>query len=159
MEAMADSPQTQSSPTSIAALIEQRASRTPQAVSILAPGRAPLSYENLHSQIRSTVAALNGFGIGRNDRVALVLPNGPELAVAFLAVAAGATSAPLNPTYRAEEFDFYLSDLNAKALVVLAGAESPAVAVAGQKGIRAGAPPWSTSRARRNEVASRWRAG
>ena len=133
---MAGSPRTQSSPTSIAALIEQRASQTPQALSILAPGRAPLSYENLHSQIRRTVAALNGFGIGRSDRVALVLPNGPELAVAFLAVAAGATSAPLNPTYRAEEFDFYLSDLNAKALVVLASSASPAVAVAEQKDIR-----------------------
>jgi acyl-CoA synthetase (AMP-forming)/AMP-acid ligase II len=81
------------------------------------------------------VTALNGFGIGRNDRVGLVLPNGPELAVAFLAVAAGAASAPLNPAYRAEEFDFYLSDLNAKALVVPAGAESPAVAVAERRGI------------------------
>jgi acyl-CoA synthetase (AMP-forming)/AMP-acid ligase II len=57
-------------------------------------------------------------GIGRGDRVAVVLPNGPEMAVAFLAVAAAATCAPLNPAYRAEEFDFYLSDLNVSALLV-----------------------------------------
>ena len=65
-------------------------------------------------------------GIGRNDRVAIVLPNGPDMATAFVAIACGATTAPLNPAYRAEEFDFYLSDLNAKALVILDGMESPA---------------------------------
>ena len=43
---------------------------------------------------------LNAIGIGRGDRVAIVLPNGPEMATAFLAVACGATTAPLNPAYR-----------------------------------------------------------
>ena len=74
-------------------------------------------------------------GIGRNDRVAIVLPNGPEMAAAFIAIACGATTAPLNPAYRAEEFDFYLSDLNAKALVILEGMESPARAVAAARNI------------------------
>ena len=74
-------------------------------------------------------------GIGRNDRVAIVLPNGPEMAAAFVAIACGATTAPLNPAYRAEEFDFYLSDLNAKALVILDGMESPARAVAAARNI------------------------
>ena len=54
---------------------------------------------------------LNGLGIGRGDRVAIVLPNGPEMAGAFIAVAGGAATAPLNPAYREEEFDFYLGDL------------------------------------------------
>ena len=40
---------------------------------------------------------LNARGVGRGDRVAIVLPNGPEMATAFLAVAATATTAPLNP--------------------------------------------------------------
>ena len=62
--------------------------------------------------------ALNALGIGRGDRVAIVLPNGPEMATAFVAVAAGATTAPLNPAYRADEFDFYLTDLGAKAILV-----------------------------------------
>ena len=57
------------------------------------------------------MATLNALGIGRGDRVAIVLPNGPEMATAFVAVACGATTAPLNPAYRAEEFDFYLTDL------------------------------------------------
>jgi acyl-CoA synthetase (AMP-forming)/AMP-acid ligase II len=74
-------------------------------------------------------------GIGRNDRVAMVLPNSPEMAASFIAIACGATTAPLNPAYRTEEFEFYLSDLNAKALVILKGMESPALAVAAARGI------------------------
>src|SRR5687767_15175025 len=49
--------------------------------------------------------------ICRNDRVAMVVPNGPEMASAFLSISSGATLAPLNPAYRAPEFDFYLLDL------------------------------------------------
>ena len=95
-----------------------------------APGRPALTYRGLQDLAARTVASLNRVGIGRGDRVAIVLPNGPEMATAFVAVAAGATSAPLNPAYRAEEFDFYLSDLHAKALLIQRGFDSPARAVA-----------------------------
>ena len=75
------------------------------------------------------MAALNAKG-SAGDRVAIVLDNGPEMAAAFLCVAAGATAAPLNPAYRADEFEFYLSDLNAKILVIERDKASPAVEVA-----------------------------
>ena len=101
------------------------------ATAIGAPdGFPPLSYGGLAALARSTVAALNVLGVGRNDRVAIVLPNGPEMAAAFVCLGAGATTAPLNPTYRAEEFEFYLNDLKAKALVVESGVETPARAAA-----------------------------
>ncbi len=100
-----------------------------------APGRPGLTHGGLRDLARRTVAALNGMGIGRGDRVAIVLPNGPEMATAFVSLACGATTAPLNPAYRAEEFEFYLTDLNAKALVLLEGEESPARAVAAARGI------------------------
>jgi acyl-CoA synthetase (AMP-forming)/AMP-acid ligase II len=80
--------------------------------------------------VARTVARLNGFGVGRGDRVAIVLPNGPDMATAFIAVASGATAAPLNPSYKADEFAFYMSDVRAKALIVEEGSQSPAVAVA-----------------------------
>jgi acyl-CoA synthetase (AMP-forming)/AMP-acid ligase II len=99
------------------------------------PGRPSLSHKGLRDLAGSTVGALNGLGIGRGDRVAIVLPNGPEAASSFVAIACGATTAPLNAAYRAEEFDFYLSDLNAKALVILEGMDSPARAVAAQRNI------------------------
>ena len=50
-----------------------------------------------------------------------MLDNGPEAATTFLSVAAGATAAPLNPAYRADEYEFYLSDLRAKLLIVAHG--------------------------------------
>ena len=97
---------------------------------LLAPERKPLTYAGLLKHIKSTVKTLNQMGIGRNDRVAVVLPNGPDIASAFVSIASGATCAPLNPGYRAPEYEFYLSDLNAKALVILEGVESPVVEVA-----------------------------
>ena len=102
---------------------------------ILAVERAPLDYAALRRQVGATIGALNGFGLGRNDPVAIVLPNGPEMATAFVAVAAGAIAAPLNPAYRSEEFEFYLTDLGAKALITLAGADTPARAAAARHGI------------------------
>ena len=106
------------------------------APALSAPGRTPLSFSALRTLIGDTLAALNGIGIGRNDRVAIVLPNGPEMAACFIGCASGVTSAPLNPAYRADEFEFYLSDLGAKALIVEQGSTSPAVAVARKLGVR-----------------------
>ncbi|TNE33818.1 MAG: AMP-dependent synthetase [Alphaproteobacteria bacterium] len=106
-----------------------------KAPAIGAPSRPFLNYEGLKALAVDTVKSLNELGIGRGDRVAIVLPNGPEMASAFVAVACGATTAPLNPAYKPEEFEFYLEDLKAKALLVEAGSESPAVAVAKKLGV------------------------
>ena len=105
------------------------------AVALCAPGAADLTFGSLRSQIAETVAALNGIGIGADDRVAIVLPNGPDMATAFLAVASAAASAPLNPGYRADEFEFYLTDLQAKALIVESGSTLPVIDVARKLGI------------------------
>lgn len=105
------------------------------APAIGAPERAALTFEGLRRLVRLTVETMNGFGFGREDGIAIVLPNGPEMASAFLSLAAGFTTAPLNPAYRADEFDFYLSDLDAKALVVEAGSTSPAIGVARARNI------------------------
>ena len=74
------------------------ASGAASAPAIRAPGRPALSYAGLRDLTAATIARLNGIGIGRNDRVAIVLPNGPEMAAAFIAIGAGATTAPLNPS-------------------------------------------------------------
>jgi acyl-CoA synthetase (AMP-forming)/AMP-acid ligase II len=105
------------------------------APSISAPDRPSLSFRGLRSLVDRVGAQLARTGIGRNDRVAIVLPNGPEMATSFLSIASHATTAPLNPAYGREEFDFYLSDLGAKALVVPEASDSPAVAAAVGLGI------------------------
>ena len=104
------------------------------AIAISAHGSDPLTFAGLRSLVSSTIEALNSLGVGRNDRIAIVLPNGPEMATAFIAVGSGATAAPLNPSYKGEEFEFYMSDLNAKALIVEAGSSSAAVAAASKLG-------------------------
>ena len=106
------------------------------AVAISAPGRPPLTHGGLRALAQRTIARLNELGAGRNDRVAIVLPNGPEMATCYLACAGGTTSAPLNPAYRADEFEFYLSDLQAKLLIVDKGSASPAVEVAARLGVK-----------------------
>jgi acyl-CoA synthetase (AMP-forming)/AMP-acid ligase II len=116
----------------VSALLDRGAESAP---AIGAPGRTWLTHGALRAQARRTVADLNSMGIGRGDRVALVLPNGPEAAAAFVAIACGATTAPLNPAYKADEFAFYLSDLDARVLVVQSGAETPAREAAASKGI------------------------
>jgi acyl-CoA synthetase (AMP-forming)/AMP-acid ligase II len=109
---------------------ELLADKPANAIAFVGSGCPSLTYGGLRDHVARTVASLNRLGIGRNDRVAIVLPNGAEMASAFVTIAAGTTSAPLNPAYRAEEFEFYLADLKAKALVVERGSASPALGVA-----------------------------
>src|SRR5262245_7317507 len=116
-------------------LLEGAVEKSGSGIAIAAPGRQPLGYRRLLRHVEETVEALSSAGLNANDRVALVLPNGPEMAVAFLAVACGATCAPLNPAYTEEEFDFYIADLNARALIVASGLESPARRVAEKRGV------------------------
>jgi oxalate---CoA ligase len=106
------------------------AQRTPDAAAILAPGKPDLTYGRLHETVCSLGSQLRDMGATRDTRIGIILPNGPEMAVAFLAVSSCAVSAPLNPAYGANEFEFYLSDLKAGALIVPAGSDSPAVKVA-----------------------------
>src|SRR6476646_7463395 len=89
--------------SSIPGLLEHHARRSPDALAILAPGRAPLTYGRLHRHIEDVGRTLRAMGIGRRDRVAVVLPNGPEMAVAILTVEACAVCAPLISAYGAEE--------------------------------------------------------
>ena len=103
-------------------LLEERSST---ASAICALGRRPLSYTGLFEHCVATTALLNGAGVSRADRVAVVLPNGPEMAACLLALTMGASCAPLNPNYRRSEFEFYLSDLSPKALIVEDGSDGP----------------------------------
>ena len=104
----------------------------PEAPALGGERRDGLTFAGLRALCRKTAASLAAHGIGRGDRIAIVLPNGPEMASAFAAMAGCATVAPLNPAYRAEEFRFYLSDLRADALVIERDMDSPARQVAAE---------------------------
>ncbi len=117
------------SPSTIRALLD---GRTGPALG--QPGRPDLDFAALAGVVDKVGRQLAGLGIAPGDDVAIVLPNGPEMAAAFLAVGSHAVAAPLNPSYTRDEFAFYMEDLGAKLLI--AGADTPARAAAESLGIR-----------------------
>ncbi len=100
-----------------------------------APGRPWLDGPGLARLAASVAGTLAEHGIGPGDRVAIVLPNGPDMATAFLTVAAVCCAAPLNPAYKADEFEFYLTDLKPVAVVLTQGGPQAAAEVAARLGM------------------------
>ena len=88
---------------------------------IVVPNGVRLSYGHLREQVALAADGLAQLGLGRGDRIALVLPNSAETIIFFLAASTVGTAAPLNPAYKEDEFRFYLEDIDAKALVVPPG--------------------------------------
>ncbi len=85
---------------------------------MLAPGREPLTYVDLAAHVARTARHLRHSGFDTRSRIAVVLPNGPEMATAFAALASCGVCAPLNPAFTRADFEFYLPDLRANALLV-----------------------------------------
>lgn len=93
---------------------------------LVAPEQPTLHYRQLRENIVQLAAQLNSFGLGRGSRIAIAMTNGPEFIVTFLAAAMCGTAAPLNPKYKQEEFAYFYSDTQAKALITLPGTIEPA---------------------------------
>jgi amino acid adenylation domain-containing protein len=103
------------------AALRHWAEQTPDAAALMAPGRAALGYAQLWSNLSSTARLLRELGIRPGDRVAIVLPQGPELPVAVLSVAAVAAAMPFNPVATGQDFAADFSFLSPKALLVQRG--------------------------------------
>jgi len=80
----------------------------------------------LRDQVERLAGQLRNLGLGPRDRIAIVLDNGPAMAIALLAVMATGCAAPLNPKYREDEYRFYLDDLRASAMITADGIASAA---------------------------------
>lgn len=129
------SPTRSTTSATIAELLREQAEFQPDSLALIARGCAPLTYGALRAQIDQGVARLRLLGVSSSTRVAVVLPNGPTMASAFLTVAAGAVCVPLNPAYRAAEFEQYLRHTRARYLVVGAGDSAAAREAAAAAGV------------------------
>ncbi len=118
--------------TTINALLAKHPGEAP---AIGGPGRDWLDYDGLRALTERVSEDLRAAGVGPSDRVAIVLPNGAAMATAFVTVAQAACTAPLNPAYREDEFAFYLEDLKARAIILEAGYDGPALAAARRFGL------------------------
>jgi acyl-CoA synthetase (AMP-forming)/AMP-acid ligase II len=119
----------------IEGMIAHHGRTAPRRKAILALGHAPLTYGALRARISEIVLGLRQLGIGRHDRVAVLMPNGPENAIAVIAAAAGAACVPLDPRFTADECQRYFPDLRLAALLTLAGMSAPGRDVADTLGI------------------------
>ena len=94
-----------------------------------------MTYRNLWQQACEVVGALRGLGIGRTQRVAVVLPGGPEAAVAMVTVAAGSVCVPLNQGFTDDEYSRYFDELRLAALLTSRDANPASRRVAQAMGI------------------------
>jgi acyl-CoA synthetase (AMP-forming)/AMP-acid ligase II len=128
-------PMALASPT-VPTLIGQHAAVRPERPAIIMPKGNLLTYGALGVQIAAFGAALRATGIGRSGRVAIMLPNGPELAVAILAAACHAAAVPLSPKLSATELDGLFATLRIDAVVVSDPVDPAARDVAARHGAR-----------------------
>ncbi|KAH0566223.1 hypothetical protein GP486_000370 [Trichoglossum hirsutum] len=111
--------------------------QTAESPAIIIPSKTralTLSYKQLAFHISSFQKKLAGIGVAPHSAISISLPNSLEFIVAFLATTfQRAIAAPLNPSYKQEEFEFYIGDLKSTVIIVPRGAvesNGPAVRAA-----------------------------
>ena len=78
------------------------------------------SYSDLWDQIEFFASNLMGMGVGKGDRVALLLPNTPHFPIAYNAILlCGATVVALNPLQSMEEIERQIHVTKSKLLIIL----------------------------------------
>lgn len=99
-------------------LIETAVARFPRHVALEFFG-ATMTYAELGGRIRRVASALRRLGVGKGDRVALVMPNCPQHVVAFYAVLRlGAVVVEHNPLYTPRELRHQFEDHGARVAIV-----------------------------------------
>src|SRR5437762_3365030 len=116
-------------------LLASQAARRPNDLAIETTGATSLTHGEVFLRTKGLMQALNTCGVSRGSRVAIVLPNGAELALSMLAASSIATSVPLNPAYRGDEYRAYFGEIRVSHLLTLRDFPSAARTVAKERGI------------------------
>src|SRR5215813_12058321 len=81
--------------------------------------KAAYSFWDVQQEANRLSNALAGLGVKRGDRVALILPQRPETAVAYIAIfQMGAIAVPLSHLFGPDALAYRLSDAGAKVVIV-----------------------------------------
>lgn len=99
---------------------------SPDHAAITTSGSPPLSYGQLFEIVDKTITRLRQFGVHHQGRVGVVLPTGPEMVVAVLAVAAGAVCVPLNPALADNDWRWYFKELRVDQVLTITGTNDAA---------------------------------
>ena len=100
-------------------LLDDAAAAFPTRAAIAFMG-ATTTYRDLRDQVDRCARGLADLGVGKGDRVALVLPNCPQFIVTFYAaLRLGAVITPLNPLGTPPEMERQLLDSGAKVVICL----------------------------------------
>jgi long-chain acyl-CoA synthetase len=115
----------------------RRAAETAPEREAVVVGERRMTFAELDAAASALAARLHALGVERGDRVALLLPNGAEAAIAIYGtLRAGAAFVPLNPTIKTDKLAYVLRDCEAVAVVTdeqltplaeLAHGEAPSV--------------------------------
>ncbi|MGY4829869.1 long-chain fatty acid--CoA ligase [Sphaerotilaceae bacterium SBD11-9] len=93
------------------------AQRYPDKASTIFFGR-PTSYSELHAQAEAVAGWLQSVGVQAGDRVGLYMQNCPQFVASFFGILrANAVVVPINPMNRADEFQHYIIDPEAKVVI------------------------------------------
>jgi long-chain acyl-CoA synthetase len=100
-------------------LLRRTAEQCPDRAALIFFGRST-SYRALDESVDRAAAGLQRLGLGTGERVALFMPNCPQLLIGFYAVwRAGCVAVPINPRAAGNEVSRQLADSGAAAAVVL----------------------------------------
>ena len=104
---------------SLVALMEEAFSKYADRVAYSFMGKE-ITYGQTDSLSKAFAAYLQGLGLARGDRVAIMMPNVPQYPVAVAAILrAGFVVVNVNPLYTPRELEHQLKDSGAKAIVII----------------------------------------
>ncbi|MFD9733339.1 amino acid adenylation domain-containing protein [Umezawaea sp. NPDC059074] len=113
----ADAPSVPVDDRTLHELISEQVARGPGRTAVL--GDSPMTYAELDVRADRVAAGLRATGVGRDDRVAVLLDRGRPLLVALLGILkAGAAYVPLDRGYPEDRLRFMLADSGAKVVLV-----------------------------------------
>ena len=106
-------------PLNLSSMLADTARKFPDHTALVFFGKQ-ISYAELDRLTSRFANALLGLGIRKGDRVALMLPNIPQMVIGYYGtLRAGAIAVATNPLYHAHELEVQLKDSGAVALVAV----------------------------------------